>query len=79
MTHEASNTKIKELYSHIDNGGIEVEISHDEYKNISISFTTSYHGYPDIVSTLRLWGHRGSAFLRDLGKLLIEAADTIGK
>jgi len=64
------------MYKHVDNGGITVEIhqSDDEYKNLSIQMKTQYLGYPDISTTLNLWGYFQPDFLKELGLMLIETS-----
>lgn len=39
-------------YIHVDNGGIEVSVGETEYGDYSVSFTTSYCGYPHVITTL---------------------------
>lgn len=44
---------LAKFYEHIDNGGISMQISEDD-GIVSIATNTSYHGYPDIISILKL-------------------------
>lgn len=74
--------KIGSIYKHIDNGGVSVEVhqTDDESKSLSIVFNTSYHGHPDITSSLNLWGGRlrSDEFLKELGVMFIEASKKVG-
>lgn len=71
--------RIKHIHKHIDNGGVTVEVcqTDDKYKNLSVKFDTSYHGYPNISCELNLWGELGVDFLKELGLMFIEASQKV--
>ena len=68
------NKKLASHHKHIDNGGVSVDISVDEYKNIAVKFNTSYFGYPNITSTVNGSVQLGSEWLRKMSELFLEAA-----
>jgi hypothetical protein len=42
----------KQYHRHIDNGGITVEVSQTPDLYTSLSISTSYHGYPNVLGSL---------------------------
>lgn len=75
-----NTTKLASYYKHIDNGGIMIDIeqSNNEYKNIFIKMSTTYHGYPDVSSQLSLWAHgNDKETLTKIGMAFLEAANKI--
>lgn len=46
-----------EFHKHIDNGGVSVNAAVDKLGNVTVEFSTEYHGYPSVVSTFRDYGH----------------------
>jgi len=68
-------TKIGNYNKHIDNGGIKIEINQDQFKQISIEFSTQYFGYPSVSATLA--GCLTPEMLRNIGLMFIQAADKV--
>ncbi|MFA5571462.1 MAG: hypothetical protein WDA42_00015 [Candidatus Bathyarchaeia archaeon] len=72
-------TVINKFYTHIDNGGITVTVSQEDIhpKLVSIEFDTSYFGYDAISAKLNLYTVDAPKFLKELGVMLIAAADKV--
>lgn len=70
---------IKEMYRHIDNGGVNVLIlDKDIEEGIVLKIYAEYFGYPTIQTELRI-DALGSDWLRELGNMLIESATELDK
>lgn len=61
----------KQYHRHIDNGGITVEISFTQHLNSCLAFTTNYHGYPSVASSLQGLTKED---LREVGLMLLNFA-----
>jgi len=68
--------KIAEMYTHVDNGGITIEVYKNDDKCF-ISINTMYHGNPDITTVLNLSKVCHKQFLRDFGLTLLKASESI--
>lgn len=61
----------KQYHRHIDNGGITVEVSHAPDLYTSLSISTSYHGYPNVLGSLQGLTKED---LREIGLMLLNFA-----
>lgn len=75
------DVKLKEVYHHVDNGGVSFTFSFIEddsgCKAPVIKMESSYFGYPCVSASLIDWNHLPSSYFREVALGFLKLADAI--